>query len=153
MNVLHQIGRNIHGFIHDMEATHNAYFVESFDVIWKEFAEIFFPWLIMLLYKSIFSSKYILMIPLHHQIMTIKGPLHMIFVYSTLMHWCMLLASTTSSSSPSPISFSFSSFKWRGGLVEDLFVHIYHIHFLVEVFSHEVFLLTSVTWINKKNCC
>ena len=35
INVLHQIGRNIHGFIHDMEATHNADFVESFDVIWE----------------------------------------------------------------------------------------------------------------------
>ena len=35
MNVLHQIGRNIHGFIHDMEATHNAYFIESFDAIWE----------------------------------------------------------------------------------------------------------------------
>ena len=27
--------RNIHGFIHDMEATHNEYFVEYFDVIWE----------------------------------------------------------------------------------------------------------------------
>ena len=35
MKVLHQIGRSIHGFIHDMEATHNADFVESFDVIWE----------------------------------------------------------------------------------------------------------------------
>ena len=33
MKVLHQIGRKIHGFIHDMAATHNADFVESFDVI------------------------------------------------------------------------------------------------------------------------
>ena len=52
----------------------------------KEFADIYFPWLIMLLYQIILESKYILMIPLHHQIMTIKGPLHMIFVYNTLMH-------------------------------------------------------------------
>ena len=35
MKVLHQIGKKIHGFIHDMEATHEADFVESFDVIWK----------------------------------------------------------------------------------------------------------------------
>ena len=39
MKVRHQIGRKIH----DMEATHNADFVESFYVIWKEFAEIYFP--------------------------------------------------------------------------------------------------------------
>ena len=32
IKVLHQIGKNIHGFVHDMEATHEAYFVESFDV-------------------------------------------------------------------------------------------------------------------------
>ena len=35
MKVLHQIGKNIHGFIHDMAATHEADFVESFDVIWE----------------------------------------------------------------------------------------------------------------------
>ena len=35
MNVIHKIGRNIHGFIHDMAATHEVDFVESFDVIWK----------------------------------------------------------------------------------------------------------------------
>ena len=35
MKVLHQIGRKIHGFIHDMAATHDADFVESFDVIWE----------------------------------------------------------------------------------------------------------------------
>ena len=35
MKVLHQIGKKIHGFIHDMEATHEANFVESFDVIWE----------------------------------------------------------------------------------------------------------------------
>ena len=35
MKVLHQIGRKIHGFIHDMAATHNVDFVESFDVIWE----------------------------------------------------------------------------------------------------------------------
>ena len=35
MKALHQIGKNIHRFIHDMEATHEAYFVESFDVIWE----------------------------------------------------------------------------------------------------------------------
>ena len=29
MKVLHQIGKKIHGFIHDMATTHNADFVES----------------------------------------------------------------------------------------------------------------------------
>ena len=33
--MLHQIGKKIHGFIHDMVATHEAHFVESFDVIWE----------------------------------------------------------------------------------------------------------------------
>ena len=35
IKVLHQIGNNIHGLIHDMAATHEAYFVESFDVLWE----------------------------------------------------------------------------------------------------------------------
>ena len=35
VKVLHQIGRKIHGFIHDMTTTHKADFVESFDVIWE----------------------------------------------------------------------------------------------------------------------
>ena len=35
MKVLHQIGKKIHGFIHDMAATHDTYFVESFDFIWE----------------------------------------------------------------------------------------------------------------------
>ena len=35
LKVLHQIGRKIHGFIHDTTTTHNADFVESFDVIWE----------------------------------------------------------------------------------------------------------------------
>ena len=35
MNVLHQIGKKIHGLIHDMTTTHEAYFVEYFDVIWE----------------------------------------------------------------------------------------------------------------------
>ena len=35
VKVLHQIGRKIHGFIRDTTTTHNAYFVESFDVIWE----------------------------------------------------------------------------------------------------------------------
>ena len=35
MKVLHQIGKKIHDFIHDMAATHDADFVESFNVIWK----------------------------------------------------------------------------------------------------------------------
>ena len=35
MKVLHQTGRKIHGFIHDTATTHNADFVESFDVIWE----------------------------------------------------------------------------------------------------------------------
>ena len=34
LKVIHQIGKKIHDFIHDMEATHEADFVESFDVIW-----------------------------------------------------------------------------------------------------------------------
>ena len=33
MKVLHQIWKNIHGFIHDMEAAHEAYFFEPFDVV------------------------------------------------------------------------------------------------------------------------
>ena len=33
LKVIHQIGKKIHDFIHDMEATHEADFVESFDVI------------------------------------------------------------------------------------------------------------------------
>ena len=37
LKVLHQIGRNIHGFIHDTTTTDNADFVESFDVIWERF--------------------------------------------------------------------------------------------------------------------
>ena len=35
MKVLHQIGKKIHGLIHDMEATQEADFVESFDAIWE----------------------------------------------------------------------------------------------------------------------
>ena len=35
MKVLHHIWKNIHGFIHDMEATHEEDFVEPFDVIWE----------------------------------------------------------------------------------------------------------------------
>ena len=43
MKVLHQIGNKIHGFIHDMTTTHEAYFVESFDVIWERVCrDIFF---------------------------------------------------------------------------------------------------------------
>ena len=56
MKVLHQIG-NIHGFIHDMAATHDADFVESFDVIWERVCRDIFPWLIMLLYQTIPLSK------------------------------------------------------------------------------------------------
>ena len=37
MKVLHQIGKKIHGLIHDMAATHEADFVESFDALWKIF--------------------------------------------------------------------------------------------------------------------
>ena len=43
VKVLHQIGRNIHGFIHDTTTTHNAYFVESFDVIWERVCRDIFP--------------------------------------------------------------------------------------------------------------
>ena len=35
MKVLHQIGKKIHGFIHDMAGTHEAFIVESFDIIWE----------------------------------------------------------------------------------------------------------------------
>ena len=35
MRVLHQIGKKIHGLIHDMAATHEADFVESFDALWE----------------------------------------------------------------------------------------------------------------------
>ena len=35
MQVLHQIGKNIHVLIHDMETTHEADFVESFDALWE----------------------------------------------------------------------------------------------------------------------
>ena len=35
MKVLHQIGKKIHGLIHDMEATREADFVESFDALWE----------------------------------------------------------------------------------------------------------------------
>ena len=35
MKFLHQIGRNIHGFIHDISARHDVDFVEFFDVIWE----------------------------------------------------------------------------------------------------------------------
>ena len=35
MKVLHQIGKKIHGLIHDMEATHEADFVESFYALWE----------------------------------------------------------------------------------------------------------------------
>ena len=33
MKVIHQIGKKIHGLIHDMAATHGACFVDSFDVL------------------------------------------------------------------------------------------------------------------------
>ena len=36
IKVIYQM-KNIHGFIHDMEATHDADFVEFFDVIWERF--------------------------------------------------------------------------------------------------------------------
>ena len=35
--LIFQIGKKIHGFIHDMAATHEADFVEDFDVIWEIF--------------------------------------------------------------------------------------------------------------------
>ena len=42
MKVLHQIGRNINSFIHDLAVTHDADFVEYFDVIWERvFRDIF----------------------------------------------------------------------------------------------------------------
>ena len=35
MKVLHQIGKKIHGLIHDIEATQEVGFVESFDALWE----------------------------------------------------------------------------------------------------------------------
>ena len=35
MNFIHQIGKRIHDLIHDMAATHEADFVESFDALWE----------------------------------------------------------------------------------------------------------------------
>ena len=35
MKMIHQIGKKIHGLIHDMAATHEEDFVESFDVLWE----------------------------------------------------------------------------------------------------------------------
>ena len=35
MKVLHQIGNNIYGIIHDMATTHEDDFVESFDALWE----------------------------------------------------------------------------------------------------------------------
>ena len=35
MKVLHQIGKKIHGLIHDIATTQETDFVESFDVIWE----------------------------------------------------------------------------------------------------------------------
>ena len=86
MKVLHQIGKNIHGFIHDMLDTHEAYFVESFDVIWERVCRDIFS---MIDYASIsdYAFRKINSYDAHtssnddHQ-----RPLHMIFVYKTLMH-------------------------------------------------------------------
>ena len=73
MKVLHQIGKKIHGFIHDMAATHESIFVESFDVIWERF------WIdILFMFEDasrseILVEKYIIMMLLRRQMMTIKG--------------------------------------------------------------------------------
>ena len=87
MKVIHQIGKKIHGLIHDMETTQEAYFVESFDDLWEGVCKDIFS---IIDYDSrseyFFRKKTILMILLHHQMMTFKGPLHMFFVYNTLMH-------------------------------------------------------------------
>ena len=50
MKVLHQIGKNIHGLIHDMTATHEADFLSLLILFGKEFAKIYFTLFIMLLY-------------------------------------------------------------------------------------------------------
>ena len=42
VKVIHQITRNIHGFIHDTTTTLNAYFVKSFDVIWESICRYIF---------------------------------------------------------------------------------------------------------------
>ena len=57
MKVLHQIGKNIHGLIHDMEATHEADFVESFDAIWERvckdiFSMIYYSFIKILSYDT-----------------------------------------------------------------------------------------------------
>ena len=60
MKVLHRIGKKIDGLIHDMIATHEADFVESFDVIWEIFYRDIFS---MIYYASIsyyYFIKYIL---------------------------------------------------------------------------------------------
>ena len=43
MKVLHKIGKNIHDFIHDMAATHEAVLLNLLMLFGKEFAEIYFP--------------------------------------------------------------------------------------------------------------
>ena len=86
MKVLHQIGKNIHAFIHDMTATHEALFVEYFNVIWERVCRDIFSMVDYAIRSDYDCIKRHSMMPLHHQMMTIKGRLHMIFVYSTLMH-------------------------------------------------------------------
>ena len=87
----------------------------------KEFAEIYFPWLIMLLYKSMFSAKKILIILLHHRMMTIKEPLHMIFFYNTdaFMHDLGIRNIFTKSLTK---RFPFNLFKWRRRPIEYFFI-------------------------------
>ena len=86
MKVLHQIGKKIHGLIHGMAATQEADFVESFDALWEGVSKIYFPLLIMLPDQSMVVGKIILMIIVHHQMITFRDPLHTFFVYNTLMH-------------------------------------------------------------------
>ena len=43
MKVLHEIGNIIHGLIHNMKATQEAYYVDSFDAIWEIFCRDIFP--------------------------------------------------------------------------------------------------------------
>ena len=86
MKVIHQIGKNIHDFIHDMETTHEVDFVEFFDVIWERVCRDIFS---MDDYDFISDYDCIKIHSYdspHHQMMAIKGPLQMILVYSTLMH-------------------------------------------------------------------
>ena len=54
MKVLHQIGKKIHGLIHDMEATQEFDFVESFYALWEGFCKDIFS-----IIDYAFTSEYV----------------------------------------------------------------------------------------------